>query len=200
VRFFLRPVRNFIFHKVLHAEDTPHRVALGVAIGMFVASTPTVGAHMVLVVALAALLRANKVVGLPVVWVVNPVTIVPFYYSCWWLGAEILPGRSASGESVRDRLTQLTSSHASLWQDMLHLEFWTAMFRVRLSLGAELWVGCLIVGVVSGTVMYFVTRTLITRYRARRADRIMQSHERRRIRRAARAARTAAVPSPSDAV
>jgi uncharacterized protein (DUF2062 family) len=170
-------VRNFIFDKVLHADDTPHRLALGVAVGIFVAATPTIGLHMVLVVALAALVRANKLVGLPVVWVINPVTLVPFYYSCWWLGAKMLPGRGASSESVRQQLRGLLSGHASLWQDMLHVDFWTGMLRVLLSLGLELWTGCLVVGAVSAVTLYFVTRAVITSYRARRAQRMMESHE-----------------------
>ena len=72
-------VRHFVLHDILHADDPPHRLALGVAIGMFVTFTPTVGLQMVLVGVLAWLLRANKLVGLPVVWLSNPATVVPIY-------------------------------------------------------------------------------------------------------------------------
>ena len=76
-----RKSRRFIVHRVLHADDTPHRIALGVAAGLFIGLTPTVGFQMVLAVALAAALRANKVVCIPMVWITNPFTIIPIYIS-----------------------------------------------------------------------------------------------------------------------
>ena len=82
-RLYLHRARKFIYHNVLHADDPPHRLALGAAIGVFVAFTPTVGLQMMLTVSLAWLLRANKVIGLPVVWISNPATLVPIYYSCY---------------------------------------------------------------------------------------------------------------------
>ena len=53
-----------MFRAIVMLDDTPHSIALGTAIGLFIAWTPTVGIHMILVVALALLFRANKVAGL----------------------------------------------------------------------------------------------------------------------------------------
>jgi len=91
-----RQIRHFVFHSILHADDPPHRLALGIAIGTFVTFTPTVGLQMMIVVFLAWLFRANKVVGLPIVWISNPVTIMPIFYTCYRLGRAIL-GHSAIG-------------------------------------------------------------------------------------------------------
>ena len=78
-RYVWQRLKDFIVHKVLRLDDTPHRIALGVAIGFFVTWTPTIGIQMILVVALATLLKANKLVGVPFVWISNPFTIVPIY-------------------------------------------------------------------------------------------------------------------------
>ena len=69
VRFRLlsRRIRRFIIHNILHADDPPHRLALGVAIGMFMTFTPTVGVQSILVALTAWVLRANKLVGMPMV-------------------------------------------------------------------------------------------------------------------------------------
>ena len=66
--------RNILVHRVLGVDDSPHRIALGVAVAFFVAWTPTLGFQMVLAIALATVLRANKAVTVPIVWLTNPVT------------------------------------------------------------------------------------------------------------------------------
>ena len=38
IRVIGRRVRRFVYHHLLHADDPPHRLALGVGIGVFVRS------------------------------------------------------------------------------------------------------------------------------------------------------------------
>ena len=71
-KFVWKRMASFFVHRVLHVPDTPHRIALGVAIGIFVAWTPTIRFQMVLTVVLAWLLGANKSVGVPFVWISCP--------------------------------------------------------------------------------------------------------------------------------
>ena len=59
-------LRHFVYHSLLHADDPPRPLALGMALGMFVAFTPTFGIQMVLAGFLCWLLRANKAVGIAV--------------------------------------------------------------------------------------------------------------------------------------
>ena len=95
-RFAWKRLKNFFVHRVLHVDDTPHRIALGVAIGVFVAWTPTIGFQMPLTVALAWLLGANKLFSVPFVWISNPLTFVPIYMpnylvGRWILGSDVPP-------------------------------------------------------------------------------------------------------------
>lgn len=88
----LERLRHFVVNKILGVHDSPHRIALGVAIGIFVTWTPTIGFQMALTVLLSTLLRANKVVGVPLVWISNPATLwiyIPNYLlGCWLLREE----------------------------------------------------------------------------------------------------------------
>jgi len=68
----------------------PHEISLGMAIGVFIAITPTIPFHTVLAVALAALLRGSKLAAALGVWVSNPLTIPFFYYGSYRLGRFVL--------------------------------------------------------------------------------------------------------------
>ena len=67
-RYLIKRFRRWFIYRVLHVDDTPHRIALGVAVGIFVTWTPTIGLQMLLCILISALVGANKFVGLPFVW------------------------------------------------------------------------------------------------------------------------------------
>ena len=64
-RFWFK-ARKFLAQKVLHADDTPHEIALGAGIAMWVAFLPLIGLQTVIAVSLAALFRANKAICFPI--------------------------------------------------------------------------------------------------------------------------------------
>ncbi len=179
--------RRFVYKRVLHADDTPHRIALGVAIATFVAFTPTMGLQTVIALALAAVLRANKAVCVPLVWITNPATFVPIYWSCWRIGAAVVPNAAATEDvAVMHRLAAY--AHPAHLGRVLTYDFWSQLFYLMVDLGTELWVGCIIVGLILGICGYFATRWTVTAYRTRRAQRRARIEERRRLRSQARAA------------
>ncbi len=175
-----RAARKFIYRRLLHADDSPHSIALGVAIGLFIGFSPTMGAQMVICIAIATLVRANKAAGMPMVFVTNPVTFVPIYGFCWWLGSLITGGTPASRSQV---LSRLQESGQGFFQGMLSLDFWRGLIRLMMELGVELWIGCLVVGLATAIPGYFLTRWGVTVYRARRKAHIASRHERRAQRR-----------------
>ena len=173
-----KQARKFMYHRILHADDTPHRIALGVAVATFVAFTPTIGVQMVLAVAIAAALRANKAVCIPFVWITNPLTAVPIYSSCWLLGAWLVNGKGgADTAAVVDRLAAVAS--VPIWSHLLEWSFWSSVFALLVDLGTELWLGCCIVGLAGGGILYVFTRWGVTAYRRRRAERKMRRDARR---------------------
>ena len=92
-RFFYGRLKRWFIYRVLHVDDTPHRIALGVAVGIFVCWLPCMPVQMILTVALSTLVGANKFVGVPFVWISNPLTIFPVYWPSWMLGKWILRER-----------------------------------------------------------------------------------------------------------
>jgi hypothetical protein len=155
-----------VLHRVLHLDDTPHRIAFGVFLGFVVGATPTLGLQMLIYVAIAALLGANKLSGILPVWISNPLTAVPLYYGNWWVGRLLLTGSvdgaAAGGDALEAAAAGGPTSFAQVdsWRDAVDAVF---------ALGAELWVGSLVVGVVSGAVAYWITYRSVVAYRARRA-------------------------------
>ncbi len=103
IKYAIQTAERFFIYRVLHVDDTPHRIALGVAVGIFVAWTPTFGLQMILTVLLATLLRGNKLVGLPFVWISNPVTAWPIYFKMNYpLGKAILRSPKIDLDRLRE--------------------------------------------------------------------------------------------------
>lgn len=158
VRRSWRRARRFVVHNVLHADDPPGRLALGAAIGMFITFTPTIGFQMGLVVFFAWLLRANKVIGLPIVWISNPATLVPIYWPCYRLGCLLLGAHSIDRAWWRE-----LGSPPVGWQGRVGF-YWTRFLEIAW----PLWAGCIVVGFVLGYVTYYLVYFTVRNYRLRR--------------------------------
>ncbi len=131
---------------------------MGAALAMFVTFTPTVGFQMVLVVFIAWLLRANKAIGVPIVWLSNPATIVPIYYSCYEIGRVVL---------------QQESIGAEWWGQLKHppvgwlsaAQFYWSRF---LEIAGPVWMGSVLVGSVAGYITYYSVYHVVRVYRLKR--------------------------------
>jgi uncharacterized protein (TIGR03546 family) len=154
----MRQKLTSMFRSILALDDTPHAVALGTAIGLFVAWTPTVGVHMILVVALAFLLRANRLAGLIAVYISNPFTILPMYWIEYKLGALAL-----EKEISYDELAQVVHHHG--WSG-----WWDAFWRLCIDLGGPMWLGGLLLATVNAVPAYYLTRWAVERYRRARGS------------------------------
>lgn len=155
LRFLAQRLERFFIYRVLHVDDTPHRIALGVAIGIFVTWTPTIGLQMILTVALSWLLGANKLVGVPFVWISNPLTMVPIYGTNTVIGNWLIGGRGepwrALARAVRLRAGFIERMQA--WWEATWQIFW------------PLWTGSILVGLVLATITYFFVRRAVHLYR-----------------------------------
>ena len=161
-----KKIRRFIVHGLLHADDSPHVLAMGVSIGVFFAFLPLLGLQTFLAIGAAALLRANKAICVPLVWITNPLTIGPIYYYCWRTGLLALRTPAADGE---ERLHDLARFAAQA--SVLELQFWSDLFHMLMGLGTELWVGCLIISVALSVPSYFLVRWAVSAHRERRQRR-----------------------------
>ena len=79
-------LREKFIDPVLHSRSPVSELSLGVAVGGFMGFTPTVGVQMYLVAIVWTIYRYvlgrhfNLPVGVAMVWISNPLTMVPMYY------------------------------------------------------------------------------------------------------------------------
>jgi uncharacterized protein (DUF2062 family) len=71
-------------------KDTPHRLALAFALGVFIGMSPLLGVHTVMGILIAWIFRLNRIATIVGVYVTNPWTIVPIYTFSTWVGAKCL--------------------------------------------------------------------------------------------------------------
>ena len=71
-------------------KDSPHRISLAFATGVFIGMSPFLGIHTVLGILVAWLLRLNKLATIIGVYVTNPWTIIPIYTFSTWIGMKFL--------------------------------------------------------------------------------------------------------------
>ncbi len=145
----------------------PHRVALGAALGMLVAFTPTIGFQMVIVLTLASLLRANKLVGVPLVWISNPLTIPPIFYAGYSLGRRIL-GWEKLG---RQWWLELARPPGGWWATCVF--YWNRTAQIA----TPLWLGLVLIGGAAAVVTYYSLFFFLRNWQ-RRAARHAAQHAR----------------------
>jgi uncharacterized protein len=74
-------------HALLHTRDTPQRTAVAFGLGVTVGFSPFVGLHTLIGLALAFLLRLNRVAVVGGLWVNLPWFLGPYYAATTALGA-----------------------------------------------------------------------------------------------------------------
>ena len=143
---------------ILMLDDTPHSIALGTAIGMFIGLTPTVGIQMILVMVVAGLtsrlFQFNRVAALLTVYISNPLTVVPIYWGLYEVGT-IFVGGHLSREHFAGILEYNTLG-----------EWWETIVALGVEVGEPLLVGTCIVATLGGVVTYPVMRWLLQSFRA----------------------------------
>lgn len=157
-RLIYRRVKWFLIHNLLHVDDPPEKLARGVAVGMFCGIMPVVGFQSALVLFLAWLLKANKLIGLPLVWISNPFTFIPIYLPCYVLGAVLL------GHPIVDHewWLELRNPPAGWWVSVSY--YWTRLSEIA----APFWLGSTIGAVILSLLSYFIAFHTIRSYRLRR--------------------------------
>ncbi len=174
IRF--RPVLRFIKTRILHTDDSPDRIARGIAVGLFTAYLPLFGLHIFLALFFAAILRANKIMAILFVWVSNPLTAAFIYYPCYKVGRLFLGFFKYEHEISPDQLTAMLnifSIHVIVTQ-FFTAEYWRQVASVFAVIGLETFVGGVLIGLVVAKISYWTALTVINRYRKRKSNRRCQ--------------------------
>ncbi len=75
---------------VLHLDDPPWRLALALAVGVFISVTPFLGFQTILALVIAAIFRLNKAAAVTGAWLNLPWTMPLVYAGALWLGESIV--------------------------------------------------------------------------------------------------------------
>jgi uncharacterized protein (DUF2062 family) len=141
---------------VLRLDDPPWRVALALAIGVFISCTPFYGLQTVLSLAVATIFRLNRAVTVTGTWLNLPWFAPILYGFALRIGAFVLPDLHGADLGEMTELLQMASTLSV--SDMLDLLG---------SLSLALLIGTAAVGTVAGAVTY-VAAILLLRRRQRR--------------------------------
>ncbi len=155
-----------VFGDLLHSPNlwhlNRHSVSGAVAIGLFVAFVP-LPIQMPLAAILAIAARTNLPISVVVVWVSNPLTMAPLFYSGYKLGEWML-GQTPGEFSFEPTLTWFATQFSLVWQPLL--------------------LGCLTLGAGSALLGYITVRLAWRLYVAqkwskRRRNPVAMYHKRR---------------------
>ena len=132
---FRRACRYF-YYRFIRLRASPENLARGVALGLFISTTPTFGFQTFIALFFAALLRCSKLCAVVFAQFTNAVTAPFVFYGTYRLGAFLLDRPLEIGQ-LSDFSLQ------SLW------DLGPAVF-------ASLWMGGLLVGSLLAVIGYFV--------------------------------------------
>lgn len=149
-RWYLRPFSALLHDPVL-LHVNRHNTCKAFALGLFCAFIP-VPFQTVLVALGAIWLRVNLPVAIAAVFVTNPFTMGPIYYSCYKVGAWIL--------DVPEQRFTFALSFEWLTEELLRI--WQPFL-----------LGSLVLGVITATVGYFTLNLIWQLY-------VMRKYRRRR--------------------
>lgn len=156
---------RYFYYRFIRLRATPESLARGVALGLFISTTPTFGVQTFIALFFASILRCSKICAVVAAQLSNALTAPFIFLGTYYLGAVILDrpfdqakldGVLAGFDGFLDGLelgnvwTSGLSAFATLWEG----------FR---DVFVSLWVGGLIVGVVLATIGYFVVLGIDTK-------------------------------------
>lgn len=154
-----------VFGKFIHDPNLWHlnrySVSTAFSVGLFVAFIP-IPFQMALAALLAIIFKSNLPISVALVWLTNPITMPPLFYLCYKLGALVL------------HMPVRTHIEFELTLEWIYHQFNT--------IGAPFLLGCLIVGIASGTICNILIR-LYWRYSIskhwvnRRKKRLAKKHD-----------------------
>ncbi len=130
-----RPFR-YLYLRFIRLRGTAEDVARGMALGVFIGITPTMGVQMPLAFFFAMLLKENKIAAVIGVWISNPMTAIPIYTYNFKVGKYLL----GTPDIKMPNFSSLNEILA-LGHDLI----------------LPLAIGSLIAGLFSATIAYFIT-------------------------------------------
>jgi uncharacterized protein (DUF2062 family) len=150
-RSWHRTLRYF-HYRLLRLRGSPETIARGLAVGVFAGWFPWFGLQTLVAIALALVVRGNKVVAAAATWISNPFTYVPIFAFNYQVGRWLL---GANDEPFEMAALSNLEGIKELGGDIV----------------LTLFFGSLVIGSISASIAYIVGHWLIIRARQQRRRR-----------------------------
>ena len=152
--------------QVLRLETSPHAVGLGLATGVFVAFLPVLGVQMLVAVAIAWVGRANVGAAVLGTWAGNPLTWPAMWVGSYLLGLMLLGETGPmTVEELQRTLTGLAETSRLRFDPLSMMD---AAGKLLWPILKPLFVGSLVLGLISGSALYFIGRRAAEAFCTRR--------------------------------
>jgi uncharacterized protein (DUF2062 family) len=142
---------------ITHDQAAPEAIARGIGVGVFAGVLPMVGQSLI-AIPLAWMVGGSKVVAAAMTFLSNPITAVPIFLFDYWVGCKIL-GKKMIDTSTADFST------------------WEGISKLGTDFIVTIFLGGIIVGVIAGSVSYFLGHAYVLRVRQRKERRRLQRAE-----------------------
>ncbi len=166
-RFFKYLLYKRIIRPIAHSTGSIKQVSWGVALGVFFGLTPTVGIQMYSIAVIWAFSRYmldihfNLPAAVAMVWISNPVTMIPLYYLFLVTGYYSLGTEETLSFSHFDSQLKAISQMEDFWGSVTE-----GTRFLLLDLGWPMLIGGILYAVPGAVISYWVTIRLLSRYRA----------------------------------
>lgn len=156
---------NAWVHRLINDNQTPYRIAMGCACGIFSSALPIFGQTFIGIIS-ARIFRASVIASLPWIWISNPLTTLPMWYGGYRLGIWILPDKHKplSYPEIRALMQNFDQRDWTQSLSLLSIEFWEAL--------QPLWLGAVLMGLamaVPGFILvYYIAKGILNRRTYRR--------------------------------
>ncbi|MBN9277082.1 MAG: DUF2062 domain-containing protein [Hyphomicrobium sp.] len=151
---------------VLRLDTTPHAVGLGLATGVFVAFLPVLGIQMLVAAAIAWAGRANIGAALLGTGAGNPLTWPAMWIASYLLGIMLLGETSAITIEELERTLMRLAETPVLRVDPLTML--NTAGKLLWPILKPLFVGSMVLGLISGSALYFIGRRAAEAFHTRR--------------------------------
>ena len=168
-RLFKYLLYKKLIRPITRSEGSIRQVSWGVGIGVFFALTPTVGIQMYAVALIWALCRFilkshfNLPVSIAMVWISNPLTMIPLYYLFLVSGYAVLETHEKLSFALFDQKFSSFSEMESTWELIIE-----ATRFLIIDLGWPMVVGSLFFAIPFGIISFWVTTYMLSSYRQQR--------------------------------
>ena len=165
-----RRAGDYFIYRVKRLPDTPHKIAIGIAIGMFCSFTPFFGLHFFLAAFLAYIFKGNIVAALFGTFFGNPITW-PFIASFSVKLGQIILGHPVTNfETFLEHFVEASDATIQGVKSLFGYgeSDWILLYNFFRELFLPYFIGGFVLGLIAALFTYFVFRPIIYAYKVTR--------------------------------